>query len=88
MRHLYFVIQKEKLEILAQKQINKNLNIINTEKLNQLKSTMTSFEKHEEPKNKIVHGLELIFERLLEFRKQKNSPFVVLRKNKIVKTKP
>ena len=60
MRHLYFVIQKEKLEILAQKQINKNLNIINTEKLNQLKSTMTSFEKHEEPKNKIVRGLELI----------------------------
>jgi hypothetical protein len=88
MRHLYFVIQKGKHEFLAQKQTNKNLNIVNTEKLNQLKSTMTYFEKHEEPKNKIVQGLELTYERLLEFKKQKNSPLVVLRENKIVKIKP
>ena len=77
-----------KHEFLAQKQTNKNLNIINTEKLNQLKSTMTYFEKHEEPKNKIVHGLILTYERLLEFKKQKSSPLVVLRRNKIAKIKP
>jgi hypothetical protein len=49
---------------------------------------MTSFEKHEELKNKIMRGLELTDERLLEFKKQKSSPLVVLRENKIVKIKP
>ena len=52
---------------------------------------MTYFEeneKHEDQKNKIMRGLELTYERLLEFKKQKNSPLVVLRDNKIVKIKP
>ena len=82
-----FYNSKGKHEILAQKQI-KNLNTISIEKLKKLKSTMTSFEKHEELKNKIMRGLELTYERLLEFKKQKNSPLVVLRRNKIVKIKP
>lgn len=30
-----------------------------------------------EEKHKIVHGLELAFERLLEFKKQKNSPLII-----------
>jgi hypothetical protein len=83
-----FYNSEGKHEFLAQKQTNKNLNIVNTEKLNQLKFTMTSFEKHEELKNKIMRGLELTDERLLEFKKQKSSPLVVLRENKIVKIKP
>lgn len=39
-------------------------------------------------KNKIINGLALAYERLLEFKKQKNSVVVVMRENKIVKLKP
>lgn len=37
-----------------------------------------------EEKNKIVHGLELAFQRLLEFKKQKNSPLIIMKDNKII----
>ncbi|MDY3530263.1 hypothetical protein PG593_10810 [Riemerella anatipestifer] len=49
---------------------------------------MTTTEKHIEEKNKILKGLEKVYEKLLEFKKMKNSELVVLRDNKIVKVKP
>lgn len=41
-----------------------------------------------ENKNKIIHGLELAYKRMLEFKKEKNSELVVMRDNKIVRIKP
>ena len=38
-------------------------------------------------KNDILKGLEKVYEKLLEFKKSKNSELVVLRNNKIVKIK-
>ncbi|MBT0552647.1 hypothetical protein [Riemerella anatipestifer] len=49
---------------------------------------MTTTEKHIEEKNKILKGLEKVYEKLLEFKKMKNSELVVLRDNKIIKIKP
>jgi hypothetical protein len=49
---------------------------------------MTTIEKHIEEKNKILKGLEKVYEKLLEFKKMKNSELVILRENKIVKIKP
>jgi hypothetical protein len=49
---------------------------------------MTTIEIQIEEKNKIIKGLEKVYERLLEFKKLKNSELVVLRDNKIVKLKP
>ncbi|MFN5620037.1 MAG: hypothetical protein ACK478_01920 [Flavobacteriales bacterium] len=48
----------------------------------------TSLEKHIEFRNKIVAGLELTYERLLEFKRQKNSELVILKDGKIVYVKP
>ena len=49
---------------------------------------MTTIEIQFEEKNKIVKGLEKVYEKLIEFKKTKNSELVVLRDNKIVKIKP
>ncbi len=49
---------------------------------------MTTTEIQIEEKNKILKGLEKVYEKLLEFKKAKNSELVVLRDNKIVKIKP
>ena len=49
---------------------------------------MTTIEIQIEEKNKILKGLEKVYERLIEFKKSKNSELVVLRDNKIVKIKP
>lgn len=49
---------------------------------------MTTTEKHIEERNKILKGLEKVYEKLLEFKKAKNSELVVLRDKKIVKIKP
>lgn len=48
---------------------------------------MTTIEIQIEEKNKILKGLEKVYEKLLEFKKMKNSELVVLRDNKIVKIK-
>ena len=40
---------------------------------------------HDEFAEKIMKGLEISFQKLLEFKKQKNSPLVVVRNGKIVK---
>ncbi len=49
---------------------------------------MTTIEIQIEEKNKILKGLERVYEKLLEFKKMKNSELVVLRDNKIIKIKP
>ncbi len=49
---------------------------------------MTTTEKHVEEKNKILKGLEKVYEKLLVFKKEKNSELVVLRDKKIVKINP
>jgi hypothetical protein len=49
---------------------------------------MTTVEKQIELRNKILLGLEKTYEKLLEFKKQKNSELVVIRDNKVVKIKP
>jgi hypothetical protein len=48
---------------------------------------MTTTEEHLEEKNKILKGLEKAYEKLLEFKKSKNSELVILRNNKIIKIK-
>ena len=49
---------------------------------------MTTTEKHVAEKNKILKGLEKVYEKLIEFKKAKNSELVILRDNKIVKINP
>ncbi len=49
---------------------------------------MTIIDIQLEEKNKILKGLEKAYEKLLEYKKLKNSELVVLRDNKIVKIKP
>jgi hypothetical protein len=49
---------------------------------------MTIIEIQIEEKNKILKGLEKVYEKLLVFKKMKNSELVVMRDNKIVKIKP
>ena len=49
---------------------------------------MTKKEKQIELKDKIVKGLEKVYERLIEFKKEKNSELVIMQDGKIVKIKP
>ncbi|MGJ1433070.1 hypothetical protein ACR79M_15960 [Sphingobacterium spiritivorum] len=50
---------------------------------------MTALEAQQiEEKNKILQGLEKTYEKLIEFKKAKNSELVVIRDKKIVKIKP
>lgn len=49
---------------------------------------MTKFEKQKELQEKILAGLDLAYERLIKFKKEKNSELVVIRDGKIVKIKP
>ncbi|WP_196941137.1 hypothetical protein [Sphingobacterium pedocola] len=49
---------------------------------------MTTIEIQIEEKDRILKGLEKVYEKLIEFKKEKNSELVVLRDNKIVKIKP
>lgn len=49
---------------------------------------MTKIERQKEEKNKILKGLEKVYEKLIEFKKQKNSELVILKDNQIVKVKP
>lgn len=48
---------------------------------------MTTIEIQIEEKNKILNGLKKAYEKLLEFKKSKNSELVILRDNKIVRIK-
>jgi hypothetical protein len=49
---------------------------------------MTASEIQTEEKIKILKGLEKAYEKLLEFKKMKNTELVVIRDNKIVRIKP
>ena len=52
-----------------------------------MKTTENEHEENDE-KEKILKGLEKTYEKLLEFKRSKNSVLVVIRDNKIVKIKP
>jgi hypothetical protein len=41
-----------------------------------------------ERRNKIIFGLEKAYEKMLDFKKQKNSEIVIIRDNKIIRIKP
>lgn len=49
---------------------------------------MTTVEQQKELRDKILVGLDKAYEKLIEFKKQKNSVLVVIRDGKIVKIKP
>ena len=49
---------------------------------------MTTIEQQIELRDKIIKGLEKVYDKLIEYKKQKNSELVVIRDNKIVKIKP
>jgi sulfur carrier protein ThiS len=49
---------------------------------------MTTVKKQIELRDKILLGLEITYEKLIEFKKQKNTEIVVMRDNKIVKINP
>jgi hypothetical protein len=47
-----------------------------------------NLEKQPELRDKILAGLEIAYERMLEFKRQKNSEVVVMREGKIIRFKP
>ncbi len=49
---------------------------------------MNRTDKEIKFREKIVAGLELAYQRMLEFKKQKNSELVIMKDGKIVKVKP
>ncbi len=49
---------------------------------------MTTTEKQTELYDKILLGLEKVYEKLVEFKKQKNTELVIMQDNKVVKVKP
>lgn len=49
---------------------------------------MTTLEKQIELRNRILKGLEITYEKLLVFKKDKNTELVVMRDNRITKIKP
>lgn len=49
---------------------------------------MTTIEIQTEEKSKILKGLEKVYEKLIEFKKQKNTALVIMQGDKIVKIKP
>jgi hypothetical protein len=48
---------------------------------------MTTEEKIER-RNKIIVGLAIAYERMLEFKRQKGTEIVIIRENKIIRVKP
>lgn len=49
---------------------------------------MTQKDKQIELKNKIVEGLDKVYEKLIDFKKSKNSELVVMQGDEIVRIKP
>ncbi|MDR2204773.1 MAG: hypothetical protein LBE36_01250 [Flavobacteriaceae bacterium] len=49
---------------------------------------MTTIEIQTEEKNRILKGLEKIYEKLIAFKKSKNTELVVMENGKIVRIKP
>ncbi|MCH5715351.1 hypothetical protein [Niabella hibiscisoli] len=49
---------------------------------------MTAIEVQQQEKLKILKGLEMAYQKLIEFKKQKNSELVIIKDEKIVRIKP
>ena len=49
---------------------------------------MTTKDKQIELRDKILKGLEKVYEKLIAFKKEKNSELVIMQGSKIVKIKP
>lgn len=49
---------------------------------------MTTVEKQNELRDKIIKGLDLVYERLIEFKKYKKTELVIMKDGKIVRIKP
>ena len=49
---------------------------------------MTTKDKQIELKEKVLKGLEKVYEKMVEFKKEKNSEIVIMKDNEIVKIKP
>ncbi len=49
---------------------------------------MTTIEKHDELRDKIINSFPQILEKLIAFKKEKKSVIVIMKDNKIVKLKP
>ena len=49
---------------------------------------MTKTEQQIELRDKILKGLETVYEKLIAFKKEKKSELIVMQGNKIVKLKP
>ena len=49
---------------------------------------MGTKEQLKEERDKIVKGLEETYKRLIEFKKQKNSPMIIIREGKIIAADP
>ena len=49
---------------------------------------MNKRDKQIELKDKIVNGLEKVYEKLIDFKKEKKSELVIMQGDKIVKIKP
>lgn len=49
---------------------------------------MTTKNKQIELRDKVLIGLEEVYEKLIKFKKEKNSDLVIMEGNKIVKIKP
>lgn len=47
-----------------------------------------SQNKQTERKNRILKDLEKAYEKMIEFKRRNNSEIVILKENKIIKTKP
>ena len=46
---------------------------------------MTTTKQHLDETEKILKGLDLAYERLIEFKKAKNSPLVIMRNNQVIR---
>lgn len=55
---------------------------------NNEKEKMETKEQLKEERDKIVKGLEETYKRVVEFKRQKNSPMIVIREGKIVAVDP
>ncbi len=49
---------------------------------------MITLEEQIELRNKIIAGLKIAYERLIEFKKQKKTDLVIMQGDKIVRIKP
>ncbi len=88
-RALIFDNSFGKHELIASK--NKTFTIYNEKKFNILKNIYyekEKIEKKDEFAEKIMAGLEKVYERLIEFKKQKNTELIVMRNGKIARIKP